>query len=415
MEASWRGLHYLTERVDLEGDPNVKIRVLNASWRDLERDFERAIEFDQSEVFKKVYEQEFGMPGGEPYGVLIADYEIHPKPMPGHPHDDIGVVSSLAQVAAAAFCPVLINANPAMFGMDDFSGLQNRLDHNKTFSQASYLSWRNFRTSEHARFVGLTMPRVLMRKPYGDDGTRVDEFCFREDVTGPDNRNYLWGGANYAMAEVLIRSFSQAGWLADIRGVQRDHERGGLVTGLPVHSFGTDKTGVATKISTDVVITDELEKQLSDLGFIPLVHCKDTEFSAFYSNHSTQKPKTYDRPEATVNARISAMLQYMFCVSRFAHYVKVIGREKTGSFLEASEFEAFLQDWIVRYVTADSEATPEVKARHPLRDARVQVHSQPGKPGAFHCTMHMSPHYELDDLHATIRLQAELTTNRSTT
>lgn len=412
LEASWRGLHYLTKCHERYSDPAVKIRVLNMSRKEVERDFEKAVEFDQSQVFKKIYEQEFGTPGGEPYGALVVDYEIHPRPHAGHPHDDISLLRYLSRVGAAAFCPVIANAHPSMLGMDDFQGLEHRVDHARTLSQASYLNWRSLRETIEARFIGLTLPRILMRLPYEDDGSRVDRFCFREDVSSPDASKYLWGGAAFAMGEVMIRAFSQAGWLADIRGLQRDEDRGGLVTQLPVHSFATDKLGIATKMSTDVVVTEELEKELSDLGFVPLCHCKDADFSVFYSNQSIQKPKIYDRPVATVNARISSMLQYMLCVSRFAHYVKVIGREKTGAFLEAQEFEDYLHNWITKYVTADSEAELSVKAKHPLREAKVAVHPVAGRPGNYNCTMHLAPHYELDDLHASVRLVAELTPGR---
>lgn len=413
LEASWRGLFYLVSRAEAEGDPSVQVKVLNASWKELERDFERALEFDQSQLFRKVYDQEFGTPGGEPYSVLIGDFEVRPRPGPGYPHDDVGMLKSLSQVAAAAFCPLIAGAHPAMFGLDKFSTLENRLDHAKTFEQLDYVKWRAFRDTEDARFVGLALPRVLVREPYGDDGTRVDGFRFREDVGGPDHSKYCWGNAAYAFGGVLIRAFAQAGWLADIRGVQRGVEGGGLVTALPVHSFGTDRRGVAIKSSTDVVITDELEKELSDLGFVPLCDCKDTEFSAFYSNASAQKPKLYDRAAATTNAKISAMLQYMLCVSRFAHYIKVLGRDKVGSFVEAETFETFLQNWIVRYVTTDSDAAQATKARFPLREAKVQVHEQPGKPGSYQCVMHLAPHYELDDLTAAIKIATELAPARN--
>ena len=265
---------------------------------------------------------------------------------------------------------------------------------------------------EDARFVGVTVPRVLMRTPYEDDGSRVDQFRFHEDVAGPDRSKYLWGGANYAFGGVLIRAFAEAGWLADIRGVKRGVEGGGIVTNLPRHSFGTDRSGLVTKSSTDVIITDELEKPLSDAGFLPLCHCKDTEYSAFYSNQSLQKPAIYDRPAATMNARISAMLQYMLCVSRFAHYVKVLARDKLGAFTEYEDFQRFLQNWIVRYVTNDHEASPEVKARYPLRDAEVRVEPLPGKPGSYHCQMRLLPHYELDELQAAVRVVAELSPRR---
>ncbi len=408
LEASWRGVHHLVDRVDEEGERNVKVRILSASWRELERDFERAIEFDQSQMFRKVYEEEFGNPGGEPYGVLLGDYEIHPRPSREHPHDDMAILASFAQVAAAAFCPFVASVNPAMFGLDDFKGLEQRLDHAKTLEQVEYVKWKSLRKTEDARFVGLTLPRVLMRLPHEDDGSRVDRFCFQEDVSGIDRAKYLWGSAAYALGGVLVRAFAQGGWLADIRGVQRDVEGGGLVTGLPVHSFGTDKMGVATKSSTDVVVTDESERELNELGFIPLCDCKDTEYSAFYSNQSIQQPKTYDRQAATVNARLAAMLQYVLCVSRFAHYVKVLGRDKVGALSEPDELESFLENWIVRYVTTDAEATPEVKARFPLREARVEIRQQLGKPGAYQCVMHLAPHYELDELTASVKIATEL-------
>ena len=408
LEASWRGLEFLTERAAEYADPKIKIRVLNMSWRDLERDFERAVEFDQSHLFKKVYEEEFGTAGGEPFGVLLADYAVHPRPLNDHPHDDISVLRSLGRVGAASFCPIIANADASMFGLNSFAELEHTVDHARTHDQQSFLTWRSLRQDEDSRFIGLALPRVLMRLPYEDDGTRIDQFCFTEDVSGPNSDKYLWGGAAFAMGEVLMRAFADSGWLADIRGQQRDHERGGMVTRLPVHSFSTDKMGVAPKSSTDVIVTEHLEKQLSDLGFLPLCHCKDTEHSVFYSSQSIQKPKVYDRSAASVNARVSAMLQYMFCVSRFAHYVKVLGRDKVGSFQEASEFEDFLQRWIVDYVTSDAEADVHAKARQPLRDARVQVRPVPGRPGSYHCTMHLAPHYELDELSATVKLAAEL-------
>jgi type VI secretion system ImpC/EvpB family protein len=415
LEASWRGLAYLLDRVEYEDDAAIKVKVLNVTWRELERDVERAIEFDQSQLFRKVYENEFGSPGGEPFGALIADFEISPRVTREHPHDDVRVVEALAGVAAAAFCPTILNASPTMFGLDDFSRLEQRLDQERTFDGVEYVKWKSLRAAEDARFIGLTLPRVLMREPYADHGDRVDGFRFHEDVAGPDRSKYLWGGANYAFAAVLVRAFSQCGWLADIRGSRRGFDGGGLVTDLPRHAFGTDRLGLVTKSSADVVITEGVEKQLSDLGFIPLCESKDAEQSVFYSNQSLQKPAKYDRPAATVNAHMSAMLQYMFCVSRFAHYVKVLGRDKIGAFAEYEELEQFLQHWIVEYVTADSEASPAVKARRPLRDAEVRIEPTPGKPGSYRCVMRLNPHYELDELQASVRVVAELTPVRGVT
>lgn len=412
LEASWRGLEYLTRQG--EGVENLKIRVLNVSWRELTRDLDRAIEFDQSQLFKKVYSEEFDTPGGEPYGVLIGDYEITHRIGPDHPTDDVAALAAISQVAAAAFAPFIAAVDPSLFGLESFADLERPMDLARGFEQAEYLKWRTFRETEDARFVGLAAPRILMRLPYEDRGDRVDGFRFREDVEGPDRSKYLWGNVNYAFGAVLIRAFAESGWLADIRGVQRGQATGGIVTGLPVQSFSTDSPGVAQKCSTDVIMTDDREKELGDLGFIPLCHAADTEFSAFYGNQSVQKPKKYDEQAATINARISSMLQYMLCVSRFAHYLKVIGRDKVGSFAEASDVEDFLHRWIQQYVIIDDNASDSVKAEYPLREAKIEVRERPGKPGNYVCVAHLRPHFQLDELVASVRLVTELSPPRGT-
>ncbi|NOX52925.1 MAG: type VI secretion system contractile sheath large subunit [Planctomycetes bacterium] len=413
LEASWRGLKYLVDSVDVEA--NVKIRVLSVSWRELTRDIERAIEFDQSQLFRKVYSEEFGVAGGEPFGLLVGDYEIHPAPTPDHPYDDIGTLRGIAQVAAAAFAPFIAAAHPSMLGLDDFAELERPPNLDRVFQQKQFLPWNRFREAEEdSRYVGLTLPRVLWRTPYDDlasndcGGVSAGGFPFREDVSGPGRNKYLWGNAAYAFAAVVVRSFQETGWLADIRGVRRDVIGGGLVTGLAVHSFETDRRGIATKSSTDVIITDMLEKSLGDYGFIPLCPCKDAPYSAFYGNSSVQKPKTFDRLAASVNARISAMLQYTLCVSRFAHYLKVIARDRIGSFGEAQEIERHLQEWLAKYVTVDDDASPQVKCRFPLREAKVTVREIPGQAGKYECIMHLRPHYELEDLTMAVRLRSEL-------
>lgn len=408
LEAAWRGLRRLVEQVEAEGAVDVKVRFLSVTWRELERDFELAVDFDQSQLFRKVYDAEFGMPGGEPFGVLLGDYEIRPVLSADHPHNDVAVLASIAGVAAAAFCPFIASASPAMFGLDAFSDLETAPDLARGFQQMDFLKWRAFRDTEDARFVGLTLPRVLVRLPHTDDGSRVDRFRFEEDVAGPDHRRYLWGSAALAFGEVLIRSFAHSGWLAGIRGVERGVVAGGLVTRLPVHCFSTDTPGLAPKCSTDVVITDLQEKELSRLGFIPLCACHDSEYAAFFSNESAHKPRTYDRPEASRNARISSMLQYTLCASRFAHYLKVLIRDSLGGFREAHDCERLLQDWIVQYVTPDEDASPEAKARRPLREARISVRPDRADPGKYRCTFHLWPHFELDDLVAAVRLDTEL-------
>ncbi len=406
LEASWRGLRYLAEQAaEVE---NVKIRVLGVSWKELARDIASAIEFDQSQLFRKVYEDEFGSPGGEPFGVLLGDYEVHPRPSAEHPIDDVATLTGISHVAAAAFAPFIGGVHPAMFGLDDFVSLEQPLNLPRTFQQLDYLKWKAFRDTEDSRFVGLTLPRVLLRLPYEDDGSRVDGFGFSEAVAGPDQRGYLWGNAAYAFVAVLVRAFGESGWPSSIRGVQRDVVGGGVVTGLPVHSFSTDRRGVAQKCSTDVAIADVREQELGELGFIPLCHCKDTELSVFYTNQSTQAPKRYDELAATMNARFSAMLQYMLCVARFAHYLKILARDKIGTFVEADECERYLQRWLAKYVSADTEASARVKAEYPLRQASVRVRPHPDKPGSYLCVAHLWPHSEFDELSLAIRVATEL-------
>jgi len=406
LEASWRGLRYLVEEAGDEED--IKIRMLSATWKELARDAERAVEFDQSQLFRKIYSDEFGMPGGEPFGVLIGDYQVRHTQSRDHAIDDLEVLNSISQVAAAAFAPFVAGIDPALLGLENFSQLERHINLQRIFEQPEYIRWRSFRDSEDSRFIGLTLPRVLMRTPHLDDGSREECFRFREDVEGPDREKYLWGNAAYAYGGVLIRAFASCGWLAEIRGVTRNEDGGGLVTGLPVHSFSTDRTGVAPKSSTDLIISEHLEKELGDLGFIPLCHLQDTELCAFFGSQSVQKPKSYSELTATMNARISAMLQYMLCVSRFAHYMKVRTQYKIGSFMEAQELEDELNRWINDYVAPDADASPAVKAKFPLREAQIQVRERPDKPGNYQCVMHLLPHYQLDAVTATVTLRTEM-------
>lgn len=406
LEAGWRGLAHLADCKERAGEAPIRIRVLNATWSELRRDFDRASDFDQSQLFQLVYDNEFGMPGGLPFGALLADYDVHPRPSPKHPHDDIAVLKSLSQVAAAAFCPVFLNASPSMFGVDRFDQMQHSIDYGKVQSDLDFLAWRQFRETEDSRFVGLAMPRMLMRRPYGSQQIARSGYLFDEMDT--DRDAHVWGGAVYAVGETLIRAFGQSRWLADIRGVQRGIEGGGLVLGPVSHEFTTDSPEIAAKPITDLVVSDALERQLAELGFISLCACKDTPFAGFFSSPSAQKPQRYNTADATANAKMSAMLNYILCVSRFSHFIKIIGREKIGSFKEPEELQRELHNWLMEYVVSNADASLSIKAARPLRAAQVNVRAHPDKPGSYSCTMLLSPHYELDDMQASIRLVAEL-------
>jgi type VI secretion system protein ImpD len=410
LEASWRGLRYLVENGAGAGGiaGNIQVRVLTVTWTELCRDFERAGDFDQSCLFAKVYNEEFGMPGGRPYGLLIADYEVMHRRTPDHRTDDIAMLRAAAGVAAAAFAPFVVGASPALLGLERFADLSLPIDLAGTFRHPDYQRWRGLQDSDDSRFLGITLPRVLMRLPYSDDRPTRHGFRFQEDSTAPDGGGYLWGTAVYAFAAVTVRAFAATGWLADIRGTRPDRLDGGLVTGLPVPSFGTERPGFAIKYSTDVSIGDRQERELADLGLIPLSKAKNTEMSVFYSNQSVQTPRRFDTAAATANARLSAMLQYILCVSRFAHYIKVLGRERVGRFETGTGLQSYLQNWLTNYCIGNDDAPPETKARYPLREAQVEVRELPGRPGDYVCTIRLQPHFQLDDVATTFRLVTEL-------
>ncbi|HVS40407.1 MAG TPA: type VI secretion system contractile sheath large subunit, partial [Gemmataceae bacterium] len=388
---------------------NIKLRILDVSWKELARDLGRAIEFDQSQLFKKVYSEEYDTPGGEPFGVLLADYEIRHRLNAEHRIDDLAALRAAAGVAAAAFAPFIAAAHHTLLDLAEFAELELPLNLARTFDQAEYVPWNAFRQTEDARFVGLTLPRVLMRPPYRDDGGRADGFRFQEEVSGPGRDNYLWGNAAYAFGAVLIRAFAESGWFAQIRG----GEGGGLALGLAALSFGLDRPGVASRPPTDAVVTDAMEQDIGELGFMPLCACQDAGAAAFHGNQSVQKPAKFDEPAATANARLSAMMQYVLCAARFAHYVKVISREKLGSFTGPADCEDYLRRWLQNYTTANDEAGPDLKAKHPLREARVQVRERPDKPGSYLCVAHLRPHFQLDQLSAGVKLVTELGPGRT--
>ena len=396
LEGSWRGLHYLV--MQSETSVMLKLRVLNISKKELGKDLEKAAEFDQSALFKKVYEEEYGTFGGAPYGALVGDYEFGRNPQ------DIGLLEKISNVAAAAHAPFLAAADPGLMGLESFTDLPNPRDLAKKFETPDYIKWKSFRESEDSRYVGLALPRVLIRLPYGPDTVPIETFNFKEDVDGTDHSKYLWSNAAYAMATRLTDSFAKYGWCATIRGV----EGGGKVEGLPTHTFNTDEGEIAMKCPTEIAITDRREKELSDLGFMPLVHCKGTDYAAFFGAQSCQKSKKYDTDAANANARLSTQLQYMFAMSRFAHYLKAIMRDKIGSFMTRKECEVYLNRWISNYVVSSEDAGMELKAKHPLKEARVEVAEIPGKPGCYRAVCFLKPHFQLDELTISLRLVAEL-------
>ena len=419
LESAWRGLRRLTEQVEDEDD-NVVIRLLDVTWSELVRDLERAIEFDQSQLFRMVYSAEFGTPGGQPFGVLLGDYEIRHRRSPDHREDDLGALRAIAEVAAAAFAPFVASAHPSLLGLESFRQLERPIDLFRTFRGAEYRAWNSLRKLEDARFVGLTLPRTLMRLPYRDDPLRADGFRYCEDVAARDGSGYLWGSAAWAFGEVLIRTFIESGWMASIRGVERDSETGGLVTTLPTDWFQTDARDLVPKGALEVQLTGDQENELADLGLIPLTHCHGVGLAAFYSNHSIQswtgdvQVVSKGRSVAEINAKLSSMLQYMFCVGRFAHYVKVMGRDKIGSVARAEDLERELNDWLTQYATSNEGLSAEVHARYPLREARVEVKDVPGKPGVFQAVVHLRPHYQLDQMMSAVKLVTELTAGHST-
>jgi len=403
LEGSWRGLRYLV--MNSETSANLKLKVLNVSKRDLFKDLDKAVEFDQSQTFKKLYENEFGSPGGEPYAALIGDYE-----MSNHP-EDVELLSKMSNVAAAAFCPFLTAASHKLLGLDSWSELSKPRDLEKIFDTVEYTKWKSFRDSEDSRFVTLVMPRVLSRLPYGSQTKPIEEFAFEEvelDALGKakpvPHDNYAWMNAAWTLGARMTDSFSKSSFCVAIRGA----EGGGKVEGLPAHIFTSDDGDPDLKCPTELGITDRREAELSKMGFLPLCHYKNTDYAVFFGSQTCQKPKKYDRPEATANAAISARLPYLMATSRFAHYLKVMARDKIGSFMEASDCEEWLNRWIGNYVNSNPKASAETKAKYPLAEAKVQVKEIPGKPGSYNAVAWMRPWLQMEELTASLRMVASI-------
>lgn len=396
LEGSWRGLKYLMD--NSETGVGLKIRVLNANKKELLRDIEKAPEFDQSALFKKIYEEEYGVFGGAPFGALVGDFEFGKHP------EDMALLEGVSHIAAQAHAPFVSAAAPDLMNLESFTSLDAPRDLAKIFDSTEYAKWKSFRQSEDSRYVALALPRTLGRLPYGAETKPIDEFRYEEHVDGTDHSKYLWMNAAFALASKMTQSFSMYGMCVAMRGV----EGGGLVEGLPTHNFSTDEGDIALKCPTEIPITDRREKELADLGFVPLVHCKGTDYAAFFSVQSCQKAKTYDSDAANANARLSTQLPYIMAVSRFAHYLKAMMRDKIGSFMSREEADRFLNRWITKYVTPDDSASPATKAERPLREARIDVSEIPGKPGVYRAVAFLRPHFQLDELTVSLRLVAEL-------
>ena len=399
LEGAWRGLHYLVNNT--ETDEMLKIRVMNISKKDFHRTLKKfkGTAWDQSPLFKKIYEQEYGTFGGEPFGCLVADYYFDHSP------SDVELLGEIAQISASAHTPFIAGVSPAVMQMDSWQELANPRDLTKIFQTPEYAAWKSLRESDDSRYVGLAMPRFLARYPYGAKTDPVDEFDFEEDTEGADHSKYCWANSAYAMATNITRAFKYFGWCSRIRGV----ESGGAVEGLPVHTFPTDDGGVDMKCPTEIAITDRREAELAKNGFMPLLHKKNTDFAAFIGAQSLQKPFEYEDPDATANANLSARLPYLFATCRFAHYLKCIVRDKIGSFKERDDMQRFLQNWIMQYVDGNPQtSSEETKARRPLANAEVVVEEVEGNPGYYTSKFYLRPHYQLEGLTVSLRLVSKL-------
>ncbi len=397
LEGAWRGLNHLVSKT--ETDEKLKIRVLNVSKSELGKMFQkfRGATWDQSPLFKKLYEEEFGSPGGQPYGAIVGDYHFD------HTPPDVEILRGMAQIASAAHAPFITGAAPSVMNLNSWQELSNPRDISKLFTTAEYAAWNSLRQSEDARYLGLALPRFLARQPYGAKSNPVEEFAFEEDTVGAVHEKFTWANSAYAMASNITRAFKLYGWCARIRGA----ESGGMVEGLPVHTFPTDDGGVDMKCPTEIAITDRREAELARGGFMPLSHWKNTDFGVFVGAQSLQKPQEYDDPDATANANLAARLPYLFATTRFAHYLKCIVRDKIGSFKERADMEKWLNEWI-RQFTVDSSASDEIKALKPLADANVVVEEIPGNPGYYSSRFYLRPHYQLEGLTVSLRLVSKL-------
>ncbi|MBM3202843.1 type VI secretion system contractile sheath large subunit [Candidatus Woesearchaeota archaeon] len=406
LEASWRGLEYLTETVSKSS--LIFIKIISIPWPELARDFARCSDIEDSFLFKKIYNEEFGMPGGVPYGIMLCDYQIHHRAYQDHKIDDIAVLTALSSVGAAAFVPMILNASPRIFGLDSFLELERVKNLSQSFQNSEFLRYQQLRKKEDSRFLGLVLPRILMRQPYGPESRLNLPFIYREDLNGLSHDEFCWGSAVYAFGETVIRAFEQFGWFADICGAKQDEISYGIVAGVENYNMETDAISVVPRIGSEVVISSKIENDLGETGFIGLAVCKDTELLVFKSVPSIQQPLNYSSAAANANAHLSIMLPYILCVSRFAHYIKVQMRDKIGTYKTAAEIEQKLQNWLFSYSTANDNLPLELKARYPLRESKVEVREISGRPGNYSCVLHLQPHYRVEQVAATFKLSMKI-------
>jgi len=395
LESTWTGLNSL---LSYKESDNTNIKIFTATKAELTRDFKVSPDFDQSVLFKKVYEHEFGTLGGTPYSALVGDFLFDNTPT------DLYLLEQLSHVSAAAHAPFLSSASSGIFGIDDYTDLHKPRDLQALFNSTDYLRWKRFRDSEDSCYVGLTLPSVIGRLPYGTKTIPVERFNFEEKMVEGRRSHYLWINAAFSLAGVMVRAFEKYGWSTAIRGV----EGGGLVDALPTYSYTSISGERVVQCPTEIAITERREKELSELGFIPLVYYKGTEKGVFFSINTPNKPRKYDSEQANANARLAVQLQYIMATSRFAHYIKIMMRNKIGSFTTQLACQNYLQKWVNKYIISDDDASFKSKARFPLRDAKITVVEQPDSPGCYRAVLYLRPHFQLESLSMSLRLVAEL-------
>lgn len=405
LESSWRGIWLLVKQAN--GARDIKIKMLNMKWSEVVKDINKATEFDQSQLFQKIYSDEYGSPGGEPYGAIIGDYEISHRVSKQHPTDDISTLAGISQIAAAAFSPFIAGASSDLFGLDDFSGIGQPIDLDAIFDQTEYAKWNSLRKITDTRFVGLTLPNILMRKPYN---TRMESYKGLNffEQSDSENKNNCWGNASYAFGCILLREFADIGWFGHIRGAPRNHLSGGIFKELAIDTHNTDSHDIAFKPVTNVVITDTIEKRISELGFIPLCQGYLSPYTTFYNNQSIHKPKQYSTLDVEMNAKISSMLQHVLCGARISHFIKLMIRDKVGSFISAEKCEDYIRQWLMKYTTGSEDLDWDEQAKYPLKNGYVRVKEHPNKPGSYLCVIHIQPHYQLDQMVSELELVTEL-------